>query len=235
MTIFSLRRTAPANFTTPKIHLSTLRVAMLACVAAIGGLAAIAHGTVTNGSFEVPPVTPGTFATHGVGSTSITGWTVVGSNVAVVSGTYADSGVTFNAQNGAQWLDLTGPGSNSSSNGVSQDVATTIGQLYRLSFYVGSATDNTSFFASTVDLSIAGGARVGFTNPIAPLDSMDWQLFTADFVATGALTNITFFNGSTPNNNLSGLDNVTLEVIPAPGAAALLGLCGLMAARRRRA
>lgn len=234
MFIFSVRRNAPANFTTPKTHLSTLRVAMLACVAAIGGLAATAHGTVTNGSFEVPPVTPGTFATYVAGSTSITGWTVVGSNVAVVSGTYVDS-VTFNAQNGAQWLDLTGPGSNSSSNGVSQDVATTIGQLYRLSFYVGSATDNAGFSASTVDLSIAGGARVGFTNPTAPLDSMDWQLFTADFVATGALTNITFFNGSAPNNNLSGLDNVTLEVIPAPCSAALLGLGGLMAARRRRA
>ncbi|MBX9736376.1 MAG: DUF642 domain-containing protein [Phycisphaerales bacterium] len=224
----SRRRLSP-NFT-------AARPAMLACVAAaIGGLAASAHATVTNGSFELPPVTPGTFSVFGGGSTSITGWTVVGGNVAVISASYVEGGVTFNAQSGAQWLDLTGTGSNSLSNGVSQDVATTIGQLYRLSFYVGSATDNNSFSASTVDLSIGGGGRASFTNPTAPRTTMDWQLFTADFTATSTLTNITFFNGSAPNNNLSGLDNVTLAVIPAPGAAALLGLCGLLAARRRRA
>ncbi len=48
-------------------------------------------------------------------------------------------------------------------NGVTQDVATTIGQTYLLNFYVGSATDNALIFASTVDLSINGGPRRGGT------------------------------------------------------------------------
>ncbi len=228
MSVLASARRSSANFT-------TARPAMLAFVAAaIGGMAASAHATVTNGSFEVPPV-GGSFATFIGGSTVINGWTVVGDRVTVISSSYVESGITFNSQDGGQWLDLTGPSSNQASNGVSQNVATTIGQLYRLSFYVGSASNNTSILASTVDLSIGGGGRVSFTNPTAPRTTMDWQLFTADFTATNTLTNITFFNGSTPNNNLSGLDNVTLQLIPTPGAAALLGLCGLLAARRRRA
>lgn len=228
MSVLAPRRGFSVNF-------STARPAMLACVAAvIGGLTASAHATVNNGSFENPGVGVGSFASYGGGSTAITGWTVVGNQVAVISSSYVESGITFNSQSGAAWLDLTGAGSNQASNGVTQDVATIIGQLYRLSFYVGSATNNSNILASTVDLSIAGGTRVGFTNTTAPLTSMNWQQFTVDFVATGALTNISFFNGSSPNNNLSGLDNVTLEVIPAPGAAALLGLSGLLAAGRRR-
>lgn len=207
--------------------------AMLACVA-IGGLASSAHANVTNGSFEQVTVGAGSFANLSGGSTALTGWTVVGSLVTVINTSYVESGITFNAQSGSQWLDLTGPASNLASNGVTQDVPTTIGEFYRLSFWVGSATNNFNIFASTVDLSIGGGPRLSFTNPTAPRSSMDWQLFSADFVATSALTNITFLNGSGPNNNLSGLDNVTLEVIPAPSAVALLGLGGLMAARRRR-
>ncbi len=209
--------------------------AMLTFIAvSVGGLAGSAHGAVTNGSFEDPAVGAGHFTTYFGGSTSITGWTVLGDRVTVISTSYTESGITFNAQDGGQWMDLTGPASNSASNGVSQDLATSTGQLYRLSFYVGSATDNSTIFASTVDLSIDGGARVGFTNPTAPRSTLDWQLFSVDFVATSDLTNITFFNGSASNNNLAGLDNVTLQVIPGPSAAAILGLSGLMASRRRR-
>ena len=38
---------------------------------------------------------------------------------------------------------------------------------------------------STVDLSIDGGARMSFTNPTAPSDRLDWELFTVPFTATG--------------------------------------------------
>ncbi len=233
MSVHASRRLIPANLAPPKAHASTLRLAVLACVA-VGGVVTSAHGIVANGSFEQPTVPVSLFATFSGGSTAITGWTVVGDRVSVISTSYVESGIAFNSQSGAQWLDLTGPSSNQASNGVSQDVATTLGQLYRVSFYVGSATNNAGIFASTVDLSIDGGARLSFTNPTAPRTFMDWQLFSVDFTATSASTNLTFFNGSASNNGLSGLDNVTLEVIPAPGAAALLGLGGLVLTRRRR-
>ncbi len=229
MSILSFGHSAPATSVT------SFRLAKLACVAvSLSGLAASTHASVNNGSFETPPVGTGSFSNHFGGSTAITGWTVLGDRVTLINESYVESGITFNAQDGTQWLDLSGPGSNMASNGVTQDVGTTIGEAYRISFYVGSATNDVNIFASTVDLSIAGGARVSFTNPTAPRNSMDWLLFSADFVATSDLTNITFFHGSGPGNNLSGLDNVTLELIPTPGVAAILGLGGLMASRRRR-
>lgn len=215
---------------------TSFRPAMVACVAvALSGLAAPTHASVTNGSFESPVVGVGSFANFSGGSTAMTGWTVLGDRVTLINEFYVETGITFNAQDGKQWLDLSGPGSNQPGNGVTQDVATTIGQAYRVSFWVGSATNGFNIFASTVDLSIDGGPRVSFTNPTAPRTFMDWQQFSAVFVATSDLTNISFFHGSGLNNNLSGLDNVTVELIPTPGAAAILGLGGLMASRRRRA
>jgi hypothetical protein len=213
---------------------SSLRRPLMVASCTVAAIAASAHASVTNGSFEDPALPSGSFVTLTGGSSALTGWTVLGDRVTVIDGLYTETGITFNSQSGDQWLDLTGPSSNSPTNGVSQNIPTTVGLLYRVSFYVGSATNNANIFASTVDLSIAGGVRVPFTNPVAPRNSLDWQLFTADFVATSAVTNIAFFNGSASNNNLSGLDNVTVEVVPTPGAAALLGIGGFLAARRRR-
>ncbi len=206
----------------------------LAGVALALSLGAAAHGTLTNGSFEQQTVSVGSFTTFAANSTGITGWTVVGVNVDLCNTAAVNGLISLYAQDGEQWLDLTGFGSNSPGNGVTQDVATTIGQWYRVSFYVGSATDNLNVFASTVDLSIDGGSRQSFTNPTAPLDRLDWRMFSADFVATSGVTNITFYNGSPNYSHTCGLDNVTLEAIPAPGPAACVGLGGLLAIRRRR-
>jgi hypothetical protein len=192
---------------------------------------------IVNGSFETPPVPSGSFTDYSGGSTGITGWTVVGIDVAVISGTFAQNGITFEAQNGNQWVDLTGNNSNSPTNGVTQTVATTNGLSYLLSFYVGSATDNTFYFASTVGLSINGGTVVSYTNPTAPTNMLNWEQFTAGFTATGSTTNITFFNRVAGNNNCS-LDSVSLSPVPEPSTL-LLG-CGAAGAiscgmRKRRA
>jgi Protein of unknown function (DUF642) len=182
---------------------------------------------ITNGSFETPTVPAGSFTDFPGTSTGITGWTVVGNDVAVVSGTFVSNGITFQAEDGAQWLDLTGINSNSKANGVSQNVATVIGQSYNVSFWVGSTTDGSIYFPSTVDLSINGGARTSFTNPTAPINMLNWEQFTANFTATSTTTNFTFFNGGASNNNNSALDNVTFTstaAIPEPGPLVLMGL-----------
>lgn len=189
---------------------------------------------IVNGSFESPTVPVGSFTNFSGGSNAITGWTVVGVDSAVVNGTFTQSGIVFQAQSGNQWLDLSGVTSNSNTSGVTQTVATTAGATYQLSFYVGSATDNNSFYASTVDLSINGGPRASFTNPVAPTNRLDWRQFTASFTATGATTNVTFFNGSAPNNFLSGLDNVSIaeaspmSAVPEPASMVLLGAGGIL-------
>lgn len=194
---------------------------------------------ILNSSFENPQVTAGQFLTFGTGSTAITGWTVVGSDVAIISGSFASGSITFNAQQGAQWLDLSGFASNNSNNGVSQDVATNIGQDYLLSFHVGSTTDNANFFPATVDLSINNGARTSFTNPTAPTDHMDWKQFSVQFTATSASTNVTFFFNNNVPTASSGLDSVSMNAItavPEPGSGSLvfLGMTALCWVRRRK-
>ncbi len=156
------------------------------------------------------------------GSTAITGWTVEGPGVSIVSGTFAQDGITFQAENGKQWLDLTGDGSNSLSDGVAQNVTTVVGHAYALSFYVGSATDDYLFFASTVNLSIDGGAITSYANPTAPSNMLNWEQFTVDFTATTTTTNIAFYNGDSANNNNASLDNVSIYSASVPEPTAIL-------------
>ena len=197
---------------------------------------------IQNGSFETPLVPISGASTFGAGSSAITGWTVVGFDVAVISGTFAQSGIAFQAKDGVQWADLSGTASNSKSNGLTQQVATTAGSVYELNFNVGSATDNSLFFAATADLSINGGARTPYANPTAPTNMLDWKPFTVQFTATSAHTNITFFNGSEGTNFSTGLDNVSLTqltaAVPEPESYAMMGtglaLIGWVARRRRK-
>lgn len=188
-----------------------------------------AANLITNGSFEVDPVPAGSFVSYpGSGTPSLTGWTVGGVDVASVSTTYTLSGVAFPAQDGAHWLDLTGNGSNSLSNSVSQVVnGLNIGSNYALRFYVGSAQGG-PVSPSTVAVSIGGGPRSSFTNPSATT-TLQWQQYSLDFTATSTSESIAFFNGSSAFNNLSALDNITLDlatnpVSGVPGPVPLLGV-----------
>lgn len=217
----------------------------LFCMCWLAFVAAPAAGNlIVNGSFETPVEPVGGFSTYGAGSTGITGWTVVGvgpDSASVVSTSFTQSGVTFQAQDGQQWIDLAGYISNAQTSGVTQNIATTLGGRYEISFYVGSADDivNDYFFPSTIHVSIDGGPRVSFTNPVGPPNMLNWQQFVLPFVATGSLTNIAFYNGGASNDFLSALDNVVVEgVAPEPGTCVVMviGTFGLAAvARRRRA
>ena len=89
---------------------------LLLCVLALPSFANL----ITNGDFETPVVPVGGFFNYNTGSTLITGWTVVGRQVSIVSGSYFSNGANFPAQNGVQWLDLTGDLSNSLGEGVEQ-------------------------------------------------------------------------------------------------------------------
>jgi hypothetical protein len=199
-------------------------------------------GMITNGSFEDPVVAAGGYTNYLAGSTDITGWTVVGVDSAVTSGTFMQSGITFEAEDGKQWIDLAGVTSNSDSSGVTQEVSTNVGQKYQLSFYVGATTDHNFFYPSTVDLSIDGGTRTSYTNDVTPVPttSLDWKQFTVDFTAKGATTKITFYNGSASNNYVTALDNVSLTsddttAVPEPAGITLvsIGACALLLAIAR--
>jgi Protein of unknown function (DUF642)/PEP-CTERM motif len=207
------------------------------------------HATITNGSFEDVPVPAGSFTVYTNGSTALTGWTIVGATSsdgpAVVSNTFMQNGITFTAQDGVQWLDLTGVNENST-EGVEQTVATTPGKSYALSFWVGNVYDPGGMFGttSTVDVYINGALLGAFENSSTTPETMVWEQFDPTFTATGSSTTIKFLNADPSTDNGNGLDNVALtlntNVTPEPGTmilygTGLLGIMGLALSRKRLA
>ena len=218
---------------------------LIATIAIVTATVAPAMAQLTNTDFETPVVGAGSFTTYGTGSTAITGWTVVGSDVLLVNTTYGELGqgiTSFAAQSGVQSIDVTGAGNTSPNNGITQSFATTPGQGYQIGFFVGRAAGGTNYATpSTVDLSINGGARASFTNSNSTAGAVNWQQFFSTFTATGTTTTVSFLNGtpttSGGGNNFAGLDNVSIVVVPEPATALLLAvplaLLGGMATRRR--
>jgi hypothetical protein len=170
---------------------------------------------ITNGSFETPTVPIGSFTNFTVGTAALTGWNVIGpagTNVSIVSTSFSQGGVAFEAESGVQWLDLTGNGSNST-EGVSQTIATTAGDKYQLSFYVGNTTGGAIFgTTSTGDVLLNGAQSFVATNKNVSPTTLNWQLFTYNFVATGASTSLAFVNGDPSGDNSNGLDNIFFKI-----------------------
>jgi len=200
---------------------------------------------ITNGSLESPSVPVGSFTNFGTGSILITGWTVVGPQASVVSGSLNQNGISFLAQDGIQWMDLTGFNVNNPLDGITQTVSTTVGTTYDLSFWVGNVCNPGGVFGttSTVNVSINGGTATGYQNlgcsPAGTAISQVWEQFTTSFMATSASTALTFLNGDPGNDNSNGLDNIVLTAqggpsIPEPATFALLGIGFAALARSRR-
>jgi hypothetical protein len=199
---------------------------------------------ISNGSFETPTVSAGGFQVFNVGTPFFTSWSVfgpAGTNVAIVSGTFSQGGVTFNAEDGNQWLDLTGDNSNTT-EGVSQTVTTIANHQYQLSYFIGNTTGG-GIFGTTSTVQVNAGANVfTHTNSNADATGLNWEQFTDIFVATGSSTLISFTNLDPPADNSNGLDNVVLTdlgpvppPVPEPASIGLLvsALLGLGLIRRR--
>ena len=117
-------------------------------------------------------------------------------------------------------------GSADASGGIYQDLATVAGEEYTVSFVVGvdygARDDFTAKFGGQLLLVIKDPNGLGYV--------MAAHSFTA--VATGSTTRLEF--GFMSQDGWYWFDNVSVTATPAPGAVALLGVAGLVGARRRR-
>jgi hypothetical protein len=190
--------------------------------------------SIVNGSFEAPIVSAGGFTNFSNGSTGINGWTVIGApgGVSIVSGTFTQNGISFPAEDGNQWLDLTGDGTNSN-EGVQQSFATTVGAQYTLSFWVGNVDNPGGIFgtSSTVEVLLGDSILLTATNGNTTVTgTQTWNQFVTTFTATGSTTSLAIVNGDPASDNSNGLDNVSVNLsgaqpptVPEPSTLMLLG------------
>ena len=186
---------------------------------ALGKNRGVAGNLIANGGFEEPAVQKGGYVTFNTGQ-SFSGWDVVGApgSVSPISGDYAQDGIRFNAQQGKQWLDLTGPGVNAAA-GVQQTVQTQPGASYELVFYVGNVAGGMFGTASTVDVLVDGTSAGTARNDKSIPGQMGWGQFRIPVTATGTATTIAFINRDPSSDNSNGLDNVSLTPTSSAGAA----------------
>ncbi len=228
-----------------------VRLMPLSLIAILGLAVSIGRAdSILDGGFEVPVEKSGAYQLFSPGQSipsATNDWSVVGAagNVAVISGDYvypdpAHPNITFPAQEGTQWLDLTGL--SNTATGVQQSVPTTIGQTYTLSFWVGNVNSPDLFGSnSTVDVFIdnAPVPVLIAENSSTNATTLVWEQFSHSFVATSSSTTIEFLNGDPSTDNSNGLDNVTLTATtPLPSVAAsgalLLSVLGAGALGSRR-
>lgn len=207
-----------------------------------------ATNLLVNGGFDLDNVPNGNYNLYNAGDlVGGGGWTVVGSgpNSGLnINANYTEANLAFNTQSGANAFDLTAGGNTGPTDGVLQNVSTTPGQAYTLSFFLGNAdgSGNANYtLPSSLTLSV-GGAGVGtYTNANVTTGGINWKSFTYSFVATSSSTAIQF-NNATPGpnpDNYAGLDTVSL-VSGAPEPAAWLmmitgfGIAGGALRGRRR-
>lgn len=190
------------------------------------GPAAVPGSLVVNGSFEEPVQARGRYATVASGQ-SFAGWKVIGvGSVSPISGEYRQGGIVFNAHHGSQWLDLTGPGSNSAA-GVEQSVRTQPGAAYELVFWVGNVSGGGFGARSSVEVYVDGQSAGTATNDRTVAGRQGWGRFRIPVTARGTTTTVAFVSRDPRNDNSNGLDAVSLTPVaggaaPATASAAVL-------------
>ena len=205
-----------------------LKIKKLAAIAALAALAPLAHASpelIANGGFESPVnAFSGNFITLGSG---LDGWTINSGNVDLINNYWQPAGGSYS-------LDLNG----SSAATISQSFATSVGTTYNVSFSMAGNHDGGG--DKTITVGVTDPHSFSFALAGSSHAAMGWQAESFSFVATSAVSTLTF--AGSPANSYYGaaLDNVSVTAaVPEPETYAMLlaglGLVGAIARRRRAA
>lgn len=191
-----------------RIAMYLLGVAIAVPPAAAATKHAVGANLIVNGGFEQPVVGVRSYKLFSTGQ-AFTGWKVVGArgNVAPISTRFQQSGISFVAKSGKQWIDLTGL--SNTPTGVAQTVATRPGASYRLSFAVGNVKGGVFGVRSTVNVLVDGRKLLGATNAGGGA-KQSWKLFSVTVKAASTRMTIAFLNGDSSADTSDGLDAVSL-------------------------
>ena len=225
------------------MYASRTTLLSLAALTALG-LTALPHAAhaqiVQNGSFEQGTFSSGGDQSLGVDSTAISGWTVTNAEIALLTnGNYG-----LATPYGSYFLDLTGYHDSLPYGGVTQNIATTSGTYYSLSFSLGADQSDSRYSGPVSATASAGGASQSFTfTPAVGSTGNQWGTFGFSFLATSASTPITIIGTQSTGGQFIGLDNVSVTPAAVPEASTTisfglllaLGLGGVVLARKKRA
>jgi len=164
---------------------------------------------ISNGSFESGAKTGNTDTTLLVDdNTTMAGWAVVNDRIDWITG---GSQWGLAPADGNAFLDLTRLEAGPPFGGVSQQITTTAGQKYLLTFSLGSYTERWGGPSVSITAS-AGATSQTFTNSSATAIST-WTTEQMLFTASGASTLVTLVGSA--GYNYIGLDAVSVELCPA--------------------
>lgn len=211
-----------------------MSVRALASLSIVGALASVASAQVTNGGFEEPNTG---FRTVSSGQT-FGGWTNLGpGNIEFVQAVPNGNlpGLQFSAYEGQYWIDLVGTQQPSA---ISQSLTTLEpGSFYRINWaQAGNVWGGN--FAFTMQVLWNGIVVAENTQTHGGSNGQFMNWVERSVIVQANLENdlnvLTFraITGTTARG--PALDAVTITLVPAPGAAAMLGLGTLLVARRRR-
>ena len=175
----------------------------------------LTQNIIQNGSFEQPAA----FGNHGPGrqqyyanSTALTGWQILGEgdifiHKASIMG--AEDSTFGPAQDGDFYLDLSGSGVPHAI--ISQNFPTVAQKLYALTFYVGASDQTTP--SSTINVQITGKSLLlnKVITPIAPSSAINWSEQSFKFVADSDVTQLSFVDTSSSDENASFVDNIVIQ------------------------